>query len=625
MALALPPALGAQQTSPASDITLPGEPSDAPDGPSLIQRVSDERPGILDRPLVLPPTEIIVPRERLPAIPDFEAPLGFTGPSSVVPRTGGNDDFVPVEDRWRIGMPFWDRYGLGFPLGDDYPYKLGNSWDPYNQNVLKGDYPILGQHTFFKFTGTLNTLIEFRQLPTATTPFESTATPFSPNFFGRPNQFATLETLLLSFDLFHGDGAFKPADWRIKLTPGFNFNSLSADELGVISPDVSKGLVRDDTWSTLEEYFVEVKLADLSPEYDFVSARVGAQPFTSDFRGFIFSDINRAFRLFGTANGNQDQFNLVYFRQDEKETNSGLNTFHDRNQNIVIANWYHQDFLFPGYTVEGSIHFNDDGPSFLYNRNQFLVRPDPVGVFQEHHVDAVYFGLAGDGHIDRFNISNAFYWVLGHDSMSPLAGQPVDIDGQMAALELSYDRDWARFRVSGFYASGDGNINGHQATGFDSILDNTNFAGSQFSFWGRQQIPIFGVNLVQRNSLYDDLRSSKIQGQSNFVNPGLWLANTGLDIDITPELRMINNANYMWFDKTNVLEQFLFQGNISRQIGLDLSTAFEFRPLLNNNIIILLGIATLIPAEGFKQFYNNGTNGTVPPLVAAFTQLVLTY
>jgi hypothetical protein len=553
-----------------------------------------------------------------------DPPLGFTGPSGVLPRTGSNTDFEQVEDRWRIGFPFWDRYGLGFPLGEDYPYKIGRAWDPYNQNVLKGDYPIIGQHTFFNFTATVSSLVEPRQLPTATTPFESTVRPFETDFFGRPNQLLTQNYLLLGFDLFHGDAAFKPMDWRIKVTPAFNVNTLGVQELGVVSPDVTKGTERNRGWATLEEYFGEVKLADLSPEYDFVSMRVGSQPFTSDFRGFIFSDVNRAARLFGTLNGNQDQFNLVYFRQDEKDTNSGLNSFHDRDQNIVIANWYHQDFLFPGYTAQWSVHYNDDHPSVLFDRNKFLVRPDPDGVFQPHHVQTVYLGWAGDGHIDRFNVSHAFYWALGHDSDNPLAGQAQSINAQMAALELSYDRDWARFRVSGFYGSGDGNINNSHATGFDSILDNPNFAGSEFSFWGRQNIPIFGVNLTQRNSLLADLRSSKLQGQSNFVNPGLWILNTGVDFDLTPKLRSINNANFMWFDKTNVLEQFLFQGNIDREIGLDLSSGIEYRPLLSNNVIFIGGISTLIPARGFKEIYNN-SGSPVNPLLAAFVQMVLNF
>ena len=39
---------------------------------------------------------------------------------------------------------------------DDYPRYVG--WDPYNQNVLKGDYPITGQHTFLNVTASTNPL-----------------------------------------------------------------------------------------------------------------------------------------------------------------------------------------------------------------------------------------------------------------------------------------------------------------------------------------------------------------------------------------------------------------------------------------------------------------------------------
>jgi hypothetical protein len=328
-------------------------------------------------------------------------------------------------------------------------------------------------------------------------------------------------------------------------------------------------------------------------------------------------------RLFGTLNGNRDQFNLAFFRQIEKETNSGLNTFDDRNQNIVVANWFRQDFVVPGYTVSGSVHYNNEGPDLLFDRNLFLVRPDPTGIFQPHRVEVAYLGFAGDGHIGRYNISHAMYWAVGRDSMNPLAGRPQDINAQMAALELSYDRDWARFRVSGMWASGDGDIGNGKATGFDGILDNTNFAG-EFSFWNRQQIGLFGVNLVQRNSLYNNVRSSKIQGQSNFVNPGIQLINLGADFDVTPRLRFVNNVNFLWFDKTNVLRQFVFQSDIDRDIGTDLSTALEFRPLLSNNIIIQAGAATLIPGGGFRQLYNRYER-RVAPLVAGFLEVTMTY
>src|SRR5262249_10488840 len=162
-------------------------------------------------------------------------------------------------------------------------------------------------------------------------------------------------------------------------------------------------------------------------------------------------------------------------------------------------------------------------------------------------LNVVYLGWTGDGHIDRVNIDHAFYWALGHDSLNPIANRPQDICAEMAALELSYDRDWMRFRMSYFFASGDGNPNNHMATGFDAIFDDPNFAGGEFSYWQRQSIQLLGVNLVNRGSLLPDLKSSKLEGQSNFVNPGLQLVNFGIDFDITPKLRLVTNANLLWF------------------------------------------------------------------------------
>jgi hypothetical protein len=552
------------------------------------------------------------------------APLGFTGPSGVAPVISQDEDFVPVDDRWRSGFREWDRYDRGHPPLDDYPFVPGQWWDPFNQNVLKGDYPILGQNTFLEVTAVSTSLFEFRQIPTATTPFESTANPGQTDFFGKPNQFAFQQYFTLSLDLFHGDASFKPVDWRIKLTPVFNVNYLAAEELAVVNPDVRKGTTRGRTWMSLEEWFAEAKIADLGPDYDFLSVRAGSQPFVSDFRGFIFSDTNRAIRLFGTNFSNRDQFNVIFFDQQEKDTNSDLNTFSERGQYLFIANYYHQDFLFPGYTIQGSVHYNHDNASFHFNKNDFLVRPDPVGTFQPHELDVVYLGLAGDGHIGRVNITNAFYWALGHDSMNPLANRPVDISAQMAALELSYDRDWIRFRSSFLYASGDSNINNGHATGFDSIMDNPNFAGGQFSFWQREAIPLLGVNLVNQFSLLPDLRASKNEGQSNFVNPGLFLLNFGFDLELTPKLKLVNNVNFLWFDKTNVLEQFVFQGHIDNFIGADLSSGLIYRPLLSNNIIVTMGVSALLPGLGFQELYNS-FDTHVKPLTAAFVQMTLAY
>ena len=574
---------------------------------------------------VLPPFDSYPPETAPYFRTPFQAPLGFTGPSSVAPtESQSTGHFIPIEDRWRIGSPTWDRYGKGHPVGDDYPFVQGAWYDPFNQNVLKGDFPIAGQDTFLKFQFKQLNLFEYRQTPIPTTPFEATQNPSENEFFGNPNQFFFTQYNSAAFDLFKGDAAFKPVDWRLRMNVIFNQNYLKVQELGVVSPDVRKGTNRHKTDWALEEWFYETKIADMSPNYDFISVRAGSQPFTSDFRGFIFSDINRGVRLFGNRLSNQDQYNVIFFDQTEKDTNSLLNTFDDRHQNTLIMNYYRQDFVFPGYNSELSFHYNRDKASTKFDRNGFLVRPDPVGVFSPHQVDSYYLGWAGNGHINRYNISHALYYVTGTDELNPIAGQPQTISAFMGALELSYDRDWARFRCSYFYASGDSDPNDSRATGFDAIFDNPNFAGGEFSYWNRQQIKLFGVNLVNRQSLLPDLRSSKFQGQTNFVNPGIQLVNTGFDADLTTKTKLITNANYLWFNHTAPLEALVFQNNIRSQIGLDLSAGIEYRPLLNNNVIFVSGLSGLIVGNGFRDLYQP-LNGHVSNLAAGFFEAAFEY
>ena len=569
----------------------------------------------------------------------FDEPLGFTGPSGVQPRAEPTDwGFLPTEDRWRIGFPDYDRLGRRHPadrwtmgaVSGNYQYYRGSALDPYNQNVLKGDYPIIGQHTFMNLTLTSDTVYEYRRLPTPSN--ESSANSNSRKFFGQPEQSFLNQNFILRWELFHGAAAFKPFDWKIRLTPILNFNYLEAEEVGVVHPDVRRGTWRRWKDFALQEAFIEIKLADVSPHFDFISLRIGRQPFVSDFRGFIFNDINQGVRLFGNSDSNRNQWNLLYFYQAEKDTNSELNTWEARHQHVVIVNYYRQDsldfeFLPPawrkGYTTQFSFHYShdDQGKEKLhFDKNGFLARPDPLGSFVPHDVKVAYLGWTGDGHIGRMNLTHAFYWALGRDDFNSLAGRKVTINAQMFAIEPSIEFDWVRLRGSFLWASGDRTPQGSEARGFDAIFDNPNFAGGTFSFWNRQGIKLLGTNLVNRNSLFPDLSTTKTEGQQNFVNPGLFLANVGLDAEITPKLKAILNANYLWFAHAESLELLLQQPNISRSIGADLSLGFVYRPLLNNNIIFSTGFAAFFPGRGFEQIYESKK-----PLYSIFTALTLTY
>src|SRR5262249_36635431 len=202
--------------------------------------------------------------------------------------------------------------------------------------------------------------------------------------FGQPNQFFYTQYFTFSFDFNHGDAGFKQVDWRIHVTPVFNVNSINDEELAFVNPNVLKGTQRNRSFLALQEYFGEIKLADTSPHYALLPLRVGSHFSNSYFRGFLFSDTNRAIRLFGNANANQTQYNIISLRQAEKDANSALNPLDDRRQNILIANIFHQDFIWPGYEVSASIHYNNDPAQRKFDVNSFRVRPDNAGTFQPH-------------------------------------------------------------------------------------------------------------------------------------------------------------------------------------------------------------------------------------------------
>ena len=539
--------------------------------------------------------------QRPEAAPGGETPAPTLPPAAEV--------FHLDQDRWLIAMPDWDRYGIG----GEHPFVKGRWWDPFDRNKLKGDTPIFGQRTFFNLTALSDTFFDGRNLPVPSD--VSTARPGSSGFFGKGQQAFVDQVFLFSFDLFHGDTSFRPVEWRIRVTPAVSLNYLDVRELGIVNIDVRAGTTRLDSHLGLQEAFAEVKLADLSSNYDFISVRAGIQGFNSDFRGFIFVEEQPGVRVFGTLDSNRWQYNLAYFNFLEKNTNSGLNSMALRKQQVIIANVYRQDFFFPGYTAQFSAHYNIDEASIHFDDNGFLVRPAPIGtvvsnnMVQPHSIHAVYLGWTGDGHIGWLNLTHAFYEALGNDSNNPIAGRPVTINAQMAATELSVDKDWMRFKGSLFYASGSRDPRSPRATGFDAIEDFPEFAGGIFSLWNREGIRLTGsgVTLTPPNSLLPSLRSNKDEGQANFVNPGILLTNLGADFDVTPKLRTFVNVNYLRFEDTEPLELLLFQAPIRHSIGVDSSVGVRYRPPLTENFSITAGAAALVPGQGLRDIYGGKT------------------
>jgi len=518
-------------------------------------------------------------------------------------------DFVSVPNRWK-------------------QLYVGKWYDPYNQNVLKGDIPVFGapgEEWFFNADLISDTSFEAFRIPLPVGG-QSTNNPQSLNTFGRGDLRVFSQNLATSFSLIRGDTTFRPPDIEIRFAPVFNYNHVEASETGALRLNPAEGTLRDNVHIGFQELFADLHLTNLSERYDFLSTRVGIQRFSSDFRGFVYADDEPGVRLFGNYDNNKYQFNLAWFSRLDKDTNSGLNTSFDmRHEDVVIANLFRQDAPVHGHTLEGSLIYRADRAGEYmdhFDDNGLMRRPAAIGDEQPKNIHSLYYGLTGDGHFGRINSTSAFYLVTGSESHNQISHRSQDILAGMGAVEISYDMDWVRFRASGFWASGDDDPFDGSAHGFDAIFDNPNFAGGDLSYFQREAIPLIAggdVFLVNRNSLLPDLRPGKEEGQSNFVNPGLRLFNAGVDFDITPTLKLITNASFLQFDNVAVLNAVRQDGSFSRDIGVDLSAGVLYRPFLNNNVQVRLGSGALLPSSGLRGLYGDKV------LYDVFTNLILQY
>jgi hypothetical protein len=173
----------------ADDGEPPPDSASQPKTATPRRQATPERPA---KPEPLPPAD---------PVPVTRTPTGFTriGPGT---ESYPGSEFVPIPDRWRIGWPEYDRYP-----NDPHEAMLvrGHWWDPYKQNVLKGDYPICppdkyeplcGQNTFFVFTLRNDTLVEGRRLPVPSD--VSSARPQSEEFFGKGESLSAENNVLMS-------------------------------------------------------------------------------------------------------------------------------------------------------------------------------------------------------------------------------------------------------------------------------------------------------------------------------------------------------------------------------------------------------------------------------------------
>ncbi len=535
--------------------------------------------------------------QRIEYVAPVIDPTAIAPPSPDLPR-----ESISIPDRWRLIET------LG--ISED------NWLDPYNHNTLKADQPI-HDDWFLNLALVSDTIVEARRIPTPVGPQTSNRSG-SLDVIGSGDQLIFNQNLILSAVYYKGDTVFRPPDYEYRFTAVLNGNYVEVDEVRALYIDPAKGDSRSDGHVGVQDLYFDKHLRNVSDRYDFDSIRIGVQPITADFRGFLFIDNPFGVRLFGTRDNNIYQYNLAWFRRIEKDTNSGLNDLSQglRDDDVFLANLYIQDYPVLGFNSQVAVvhNRNDENSGNFYDNNGFLVRPASLGTEQPRTYQVTYLGYSGDGHFGRNNISGSVYYAFGDEDRATFTGAPSDISALFAAAEFSRDYDWMRARFSVVYGSGDEDPFDDKSTGFDAIFENPLIAGADTSFWIRQPVANIGgggVTLSGRNGILNSMRSSKDQGQSNFTNPGILLLGAGMDYDILPEWRMSWNANHLWFDKTGVVEVARNQGNIDKAIGWDLSVASIYRPFMSQNIVFRLSAAVLVPGKGYEQLFGDEINYTV--------------
>ncbi len=564
-----------------------------------------------------PPQQPAEPGRQSPEaheLPTFAATPCDPG-ALLPPRAAEPGRFLGLPDRWRIVST------LGYPENLRDPYH-GNNW-------LKGDRPVFGEDWFTSLTAVSDTVAEPRSFPLPVG-IAVTQRPGSLDLLGHGASQLYAQTLAFEAVLYKGDTVFKPPEWEFRLEPVVSVNHVEVAERGFLGAVAAAPLTRTRSTLGLQAAFVDRHLRNVSSRYDFDSLRVGIQPMTADFRGFLFNDAPLGVRLFGIRDNNRYQYNLGWFRRLDKDVNSGLNDVFRhggaaiRHDEVLLANLYVQDLPRPGFTSQGVIvhNRNREGAQRAYDINGVLERPASLGDGRGRDYDVTYFGYNGDGHIGPLNLSISTYGVVGRESRGTFTNASDRVRAYFGAAEMSRDFSWLRVRASLAVQSADRNPLDGTATGFDAILENPLFAGADTSFWIREPVPLVAggrVSLSGRNGLLTSLRTSKESGQSNFTNPGLVLAGVGADADLTPKLRVSANANDLRFGNTASLEIARAQAPIPRRIGLDLSLAASWRPLATQNIVARMSAAYLVPGAGWKALYGNRAGWVV------LANLVLTY
>jgi hypothetical protein len=475
----------------------------------------------------------------------------------------------PVRSRWRT---------VNVEGHPELTYRL---WDPFGQNLLKGDFPVRG--SWFMEVSALNTVVyksrrnlDFSQV------FSDQIAAGSLRFVSHNSFYA--ENVIFGAELRRHDDAFVPSGFRLRINGAADFKH-----------DANALFTGSDGNAHLFDAFVDARLADFGRDnFDLLFLRGGFQGFRSDFHGLVFNDVGLGGRLFGEAKKNRLRYDIAYFKLFNKNPVSGFIDFHEPSRHqVAIGRITWEDFLALGWNSEWTFHYNRDHRKLS-------------GSSQTADLDTFYFGAVFNGRLGRWLFNPAVYAVTGHAERlenSQLARHFVA--GWMGLVDLQYPLDYWRFRLGYLYASGDSDSSDRRDTGFDAISDGIALFGGPLSYWVGENIKFGRGDFLRANSLFPTLRG--VNEPANYTNPGLHVLNGGVDVIVSPRWQLIGNVNYLRFAETGSYTNRVVIN--SHNAGFEFNVLLRWRPFLkrlNENLVFDNGFSLLHPLQGLEGAFLSG-------------------
>jgi hypothetical protein len=498
-------------------------------------------------------------------------PAGANKPGKNARKSGA------VDTRWRT----YDLEGV-----PQYSYNL---LDTYNQNRIKGDFPLAGK--WFGEADIFQTYVlkERRNLDFTNVIPDQT--------FHSHNNFQD-ENGIFGFEVRHNDDRFFPSDFRIHIDGSADWKS-----------DINAVNTSAQGHAQVFDAFSDVQLHNFgNVNFNQVFLRGGIQTFKSDFHGLIFNDVGLGGRIFGNSLSNRVRYDVVVLKLFQKDAVSGFIDFSKPSQHtVLISRFTWEDFLVTGWNSEWSVHWNHDPRKIMQSDSNQL------------NLDTYYLGTTLNGNLGRFIFNPAIYGVFGTaDHLIDGARVQHDVRAWTGVLDLEYPIDEWKFRVGYVYESGErGGSTSKTDTGFDAISDAVTLFGGPFSYWVGEDIKYAKGDFVRANSFDPSLRGTN--NQANYINPGLQLVNAGLDTTVTPRVALSFNVNWLYFNDTGTYKtnNIVVVNGIPtastttinhHNAGIEENVFIRWKPFLrqrNDFFIVDTGFSVLQPLAGIKDAFGS--------------------